>query len=74
MLYYPFQDIKVLLNLDSINLKGKDKDLNDQVQTYIYYQLNYSPYLPNSLFIEIEVPNDNEFKEASNTRDTNDSL
>jgi hypothetical protein len=72
MLHYPFQDIKVLLNLDGVNLEGEDEDLDDWVQTYTRYRSNHSPHPPDGLSIEIEVPNDNEFKEASNIGDTDD--
>ena len=69
MLHHPFQDVKDLLNLDGVNLRGEDKDLDNWVQTYIYYWSNHSPYLPNGLSKEIKVPNNNKFEDTSNIRD-----
>jgi hypothetical protein len=69
MLHHPFRDVKDLLNLDGVNLRGEDEDLDDWVQTYARCRSNHGPHPPDGLSKEIEVPNDDEFEDASDIGD-----
>lgn len=74
MLHHPFWVVNNLLNLDSVNLEGEsDNDVDNQVEAYTCCQLNHSSYKSDSLLREIQIPNNNEFKEASDIGDLNDS-
>jgi hypothetical protein len=72
MLHHPFRDIKDLLNLDGTNLEGEGENADNWVEAYARCQLNHGSHESDDLPKEIQVPDDDEFEEASNIGDADD--